>query len=56
MLVQLLVRSLALDTFYARCTLLLVLITTAAVVKVANVLAVKQRLMNPFVNDVVSKA
>lgn len=57
MLVQLLVRSLGLGSCCGFCTtFLLALVTTATVVKVADVFAVKERLVHPLVDNVVGEA
>jgi hypothetical protein len=54
---QLLIRSLGLGSYCGFCTtLLLVLITTATVIKVANIFAVKERLVYPLVDNVVGEA
>lgn len=53
MFVQLLIRTLTRD---ALDTPLLILIATATVVEVSDVLAIEQRLVYPLVDNVVSKA
>jgi hypothetical protein len=51
--VQLLIRPLTCDTLNA---LLLILITTATIVEVSDILTIEQRLMYPLVDDIMSKA